>query len=64
MPKGSHPEFTAWRVKRLDPVLREAGLGQTHPLDSRGSQEVPTGTCQTILKAAGIRSGGAKVKQT
>jgi len=33
-------------------------------LDYHGSKEVPTGTCQTILKAAGIRSGGAKVKQT
>ncbi len=30
-------------------------------LDYHGSKEVPTGTFQTILKAAGIRSGGDKV---
>lgn len=29
-------------------------------LDYHGSKEVPTGTCQAILKAAGIKSGGDK----
>ena len=30
-------------------------------LDYHGSKEIPTGTCQAILKAAGIRSGEDKV---
>jgi predicted RNA binding protein YcfA (HicA-like mRNA interferase family) len=30
-------------------------------LDYHGSKEVPTGTCQAILRAAGIRGGRDKV---
>jgi predicted RNA binding protein YcfA (HicA-like mRNA interferase family) len=33
----------------------KAGVERLVPVDYHGSKEVPTGTCQAILKAAGLR---------
>jgi len=34
------------------------GIGRLIRIDYHGSKEVPTGTCEAILKVAGIRRGG------
>ncbi|MCI4624912.1 MAG: type II toxin-antitoxin system HicA family toxin [Candidatus Magnetoovum sp. WYHC-5] len=36
----------------------KAGCNNLVRLDFHGSKEVPTGTCSSILKSAGIRIGG------
>ncbi len=34
------------------------GLNTLIRIDYHGSREVPTGTCEAILKAAGLKGGG------
>jgi predicted RNA binding protein YcfA (HicA-like mRNA interferase family) len=36
---------------------RKPGWGALIRVDYHGSKEVPTGTCHSILKAAGIKTG-------
>jgi predicted RNA binding protein YcfA (HicA-like mRNA interferase family) len=37
---------------------RKAGFDKLIRVDYHGPREVPTGTCEAILKAAGVKSGG------
>ncbi len=36
------------------------GLNRLVRIDYHGSREIPTGTCNAILKAAGLKSKGGK----
>ncbi|MDO8577956.1 MAG: type II toxin-antitoxin system HicA family toxin [Dehalococcoidales bacterium] len=36
------------------------GLNQLIRVDYHGSREIPTGTCQAILKAAGLKGKGGR----
>jgi predicted RNA binding protein YcfA (HicA-like mRNA interferase family) len=36
----------------------KAGFDKLIRVDYHGPREVPTGTCEAILKAAGVKSGG------
>lgn len=36
------------------------GLNKLIRLDYHGSREIPTGTCEAILKAAGLKGKGGK----
>ena len=36
------------------------GLGKLIRIDYHGSREIPTGTCDAILKAAGLNGKGGK----
>ncbi len=36
------------------------GLDKLIRIDYHGSREVPTGTCEAILKAAGLKQGGTE----
>lgn len=36
------------------------GLDKLIRIDYHGAKEVPTGTCNAILKAAGLKGGGRK----
>jgi len=38
----------------------KAGFDKLIRVDYHGSKEVPTGTCEAILKAAGVRPGGRR----
>jgi predicted RNA binding protein YcfA (HicA-like mRNA interferase family) len=38
----------------------KAGLNRLIRLDYHGSKEIPTGTCDAILKAAGLKGKGGK----
>jgi predicted RNA binding protein YcfA (HicA-like mRNA interferase family) len=38
----------------------KAGLDRLIRIDYHGSREIPTGTCEAILKAAGLKKGGGK----
>jgi hypothetical protein len=37
-------------------LLNQNGLGRLIRIDNHGSKEVPTGTCNAILKAAGLKN--------
>jgi predicted RNA binding protein YcfA (HicA-like mRNA interferase family) len=38
----------------------KSGCSNLIRVDYHGSKEVPTGTCVSILKAAGLKQGGAR----
>ena len=38
----------------------KAGLDKLIRLDYHGAREIPTGTCEAILKAAGLKGKGGK----
>ncbi|MCX6636233.1 MAG: type II toxin-antitoxin system HicA family toxin [Acidobacteria bacterium] len=38
---------------------RKQGWDRLIRVDYHGPKEIPTGTCRAVLKAAGIRGGGA-----
>ena len=48
--------FTIVKQKGSIRYYGKAGLDRLIRVDYHGPKEVPTGTCQSILKAAGIRS--------
>jgi predicted RNA binding protein YcfA (HicA-like mRNA interferase family) len=39
---------------------RKPGVDRLIRIDYHGAREVPTGTCQAILKVAGLRNGEAR----
>jgi len=53
-------EKNGFRIVREKGSVRyygREGVSRLIRLDYHGSKEVPTGTCQAILKAAGLRDG-------
>src|SRR5207244_11965264 len=42
------------------PYYSKPGIDRLIRIDYRGAKEVPTGTCQAILRAAGLRPRGAE----
>jgi len=55
-----HLERTGFRLIREKGSVRyyrKPGLDKVIRVDYHGSKEVPTGTCQAILKAAGLKAG-------
>jgi predicted RNA binding protein YcfA (HicA-like mRNA interferase family) len=54
------PEGEGFRLVKEKGSVRyyfKAGVERLIRIDYHGSKEVPTGTCEAILKAAGIRRG-------
>ena len=49
--------FRLIREKGSVRYYRKPGLDKVIRVDYHGSKEVPTGTCQAILKAAGLKAG-------
>ena len=49
--------FRLVREKGSIGYYRKPGLDKVIRVDYHGSKEVPTGTCQAILKAAGLKAG-------
>ncbi|MBI4572584.1 MAG: type II toxin-antitoxin system HicA family toxin [candidate division NC10 bacterium] len=49
--------FRLVREKGSVRYYRRPGLDKVIRVDYHGSKEVPTGTCQAILKAAGLNAG-------
>jgi predicted RNA binding protein YcfA (HicA-like mRNA interferase family) len=49
--------FRLLREKGSVRYYRKPGLDKVIRVDYHGSKEVPTGTCQAILRAAGLKAG-------
>ena len=49
--------FRLIREKGSVRYYRKPGLDKVIRVDYHGSKEVPTGTCQAILKTAGLKAG-------
>lgn len=47
--------FTLIKEKGSIRYYGKPGIGRLIRIDYHGSKEVPTGTCQAILKAAGLK---------
>ena len=50
--------FTLVREKGSIRYYGKPGLNSLIRIDSHGAKEVPTGTCNAILKAAGLKERG------
>jgi predicted RNA binding protein YcfA (HicA-like mRNA interferase family) len=48
-------DFILVKEKGSVRYYRKAGLDKLIRVDYRGSREIPTGTCDAILKAAGLK---------
>ena len=49
--------FKLFKQKGSIRYYRKSGWDRLIRVDYHGAKEVPTGTCQAILKAAGIKAG-------
>jgi predicted RNA binding protein YcfA (HicA-like mRNA interferase family) len=52
--------FEIVREKGSIRYYAKSGLDKLIRIDYHGSREIPTGTCEAILKAAGLKRGGRK----
>ncbi len=52
--------FNIIREKGSIRYYGKPGLDKLIRIDYHGSREIPTGTCEAILKAAGLKRGGKK----
>ncbi|MCJ7743740.1 MAG: type II toxin-antitoxin system HicA family toxin [Dehalococcoidales bacterium] len=52
--------FKLVREKGSIRYYAKPGVDKLIRIDYHGSREVPTGTCEAILKASGLKRGGGK----
>jgi predicted RNA binding protein YcfA (HicA-like mRNA interferase family) len=55
-----HSGFELIKEKGSIRYYGKSGVDNLVRIDYHGSKEVPTGTCDTILKAAGLKGKGGK----
>lgn len=53
-------DFQLFKEKGSVRYYRKAGLDKLIRVDYHGSREIPTGTCEAILKAAGLKGKEGK----
>ena len=53
-------DFHLFKEKGSVRYYRKAGLDKLIRVDYHGSREIPTGTCDAILKAAGLKGKESK----